>query len=276
MGENPWAQFILAPTAVQLAIQALRLRFLPQDEEELELFPYLRQAIHNDKATPILSARYLNLSRDSRGTKQATSVVVTVNPQHVATLTSGVVILFQKRKVELAFSASCFSQSRNCWRYGHATQWCPATHLTCPICVLHHTRAAHRCQNPTCSWSGNNKPVPSCCPTSPPHCCNCGNDHTATFKECLARPRPAVPSRNPTPEPQGHDHIDVAVDGDQAPSTSPRGAGPSQMDLVIPRQPPQAGPPRPGSTQGFGGPFPLEEPRPSPAPSARQVCLGNE
>jgi len=68
-----------------------------------------------------------------------------------------------------------------------------------PICALHHTCAAHRCQNPTCLWSWNHKPVPSCCPTSPPHCCNSGNDHTATFKECRARPRPTVPSRPPSP-----------------------------------------------------------------------------
>ena len=112
MGENPWAQFILAPTAVQLAIHALPLRFLRQEEEEL--FPYLRQSILNDKVTPILSARYLNPSRDSRGTKQATSVVVTVDPQHFATLTSGVVILSQTCKVELAFSASHSFQCRNC------------------------------------------------------------------------------------------------------------------------------------------------------------------
>jgi len=110
--ENPWAQLILAPTAVQLSIHALPLCFLPQDEEEL--FAYLRQAILNRKATPILSARYLDPSRDSRGTKQATSVVVTLDPQHFATLTSGVVILSQKRLVELAFSAIRSSQCRNC------------------------------------------------------------------------------------------------------------------------------------------------------------------
>jgi len=104
VGENPWALFILAPTTVLLAIHTLPLRFLPQDEEEL--FPYLRQAILNNKATPIPSARSLNPSRDSRATKQATSVVVTVDPQHVAALPSGVVILSQKRKVQLAFSAS--------------------------------------------------------------------------------------------------------------------------------------------------------------------------
>jgi len=104
VGENPWCPLVLAPTAVQLAIHGLPLRLLPHHEEEL--FPYIRQAILNDKATPVLSARYLNPDRDSRGTKQATTVVVTVDPQHVSALTSGVFILSQKRKVELAFSAN--------------------------------------------------------------------------------------------------------------------------------------------------------------------------
>jgi len=120
VGENPWCTLVLAPTAVQLAIHGLSPRFLPQDEEEL--FPYLRQAILNDKATQILSARYLNPSRDSSETKQATSVVITVDPQNVSALTSGVVLLLQKPKVELAFSASKTSQCKNCWRYGHAHQ----------------------------------------------------------------------------------------------------------------------------------------------------------
>jgi len=166
VGENPWCTIVLAPTAVQLAIHGFPLRFLPQDEEEL--FPYIWQAILNDKASQILSARYLNPSRDSRETKQASSVVITVDPQNVSALTSGVVILSQKRKVDLAFSSSRTAPCKNCWRYGHAHQRCPATHPTCPICVLPHTRAAHRCQNPTCPRSGNNKPVPSCGPTSPP------------------------------------------------------------------------------------------------------------
>jgi len=115
VGENPWCALVLAPTAVQLAIHGLPLRFLPQDEEEL--FPYLRQAILNDKATPILSARYLNPSQDSRETKQATSVVITVDPHNVQARTSGVVILSQKRKVELAFSSSKTSQCKNCVRW---------------------------------------------------------------------------------------------------------------------------------------------------------------
>jgi len=277
VGENPWCTLVLAPTAVQLAIHGLPLRFLPQDEEEL--FAYIRQAILNDKATQILSARYLNPSRDSRETKQATSVVITVDPHNVSALTSGVVILSQKRKDQVAFSSSRTSQCRNCWRYGHAHQRCPATHPACPICALHHTRAAHRCQNPPCPRSGNNKPVPSCCPTSPPHCCNCGGDHTATFRECAARPPPSVPTRtnSPAPAPTGQDPMDLAVDGGPAPTTPPTRASPLEVDLVTPRQPPPAGrSTRPGTTGGFGGPLPLEEPSPSPAPLSRRVRPGNE
>jgi len=104
VGENPWCTLVLAPTAVQLAIHGLPLRFLPQDEEEL--FQYICQAILNDKATPVLSAWYLNPDRDYRSNNQATSVVVTGDPQHVPALTSGVFSLLQKRKVELAFSAN--------------------------------------------------------------------------------------------------------------------------------------------------------------------------
>ena len=274
VGENPWCTLVLAPTAVQLAIHGLPLCFLPQDEEEL--FPYIRQAILNAKVTLVLSARYLNPDRDSRSTKQATSVVVTVDPQHVSALTSGLFIFSQKSKVELAFSANRTSKCRNCWRYRHAHQLCPATHPTCPICVLHHTRASHRCQNPTCPRSGYNKPVPSCCATSPPHCCNCGNDHTAMFKECPAQPSPVSPIRPSSTIPPGQDSMDMAVDGDPAPATPPARAGPTEVDLVTTRQPPPAGPPRSGTTRGFGRPLPLEAQSPSPAPFDRRARPSNQ
>jgi len=113
----------------------------------------------------------------------------------------------------------------------------------------------------------------------PPCCCNCGNDHTATFRECPARPPPSVPSRTsfPAPAPTGQDPMDLAVDGGPAPTTPPTGKGPLEVDLVTPRQPPPAGPStRPGTTHGFGGPLPLEEPSPSPAPFTRRVRPGNE
>jgi len=185
-------------------------------------------------------------------------VVLIVDHQHVSALTSGVFILSQKGNVELAFSANGTSKWRNCWRYGHVHQRCPATHQTCPICALHHTPAAHRCQNPTCPTGGNNKPVQSCCPTSPPHCSNCANDHTARFKECSAQPGPTGPTRPTSPAPAGPDPMYMAVDGGPERSTSPARAGPTEVDLVTPRQPPPAGPPCPGTTQGFAGPRPLE------------------
>ena len=152
----------------------------------------------------------------------------------------------------------------------------PATHLTCPICALHHTRASHSWQNPTCPRSGNNKPVPSCCLTSPPHCCNCGNDHTATFKECPAQPDPVSPTGPSSTIPPVQDPMDMAVDGGPAPSTPPARAGPDEVDLVTPRQPPPAGPPSPGPIQGFCGPLPQDAQSPSPALSDRRAHLSND
>jgi len=113
----------------------------------------------------------------------------------------------------------------------------------------------------------NNKLVPSCCPTSPPHLCNCGNDHTTTFKEGLARPGPTGPTRPTSPGPPGQDPMDMAVNGIPAPSPPPASVGPTVVHLVIPRQPPPARPPCPSSTQGFGSPLLLEGQSPSPAPS---------
>jgi len=143
------------------------------------------------------------------------------------------------------------SRFRNCSRYRHAHQRCPAIHPTCPICALHHTLAAPRCQHPTCPRGGNHTPVPSCYPTSRPNYCNCGNHHTPIFKECPARHGPA-------------------------PSTLLAGPGPTEVALVTPRQPPPAGPLRPGTTQDFGGPLPLKAQSPSPAPFHCRARPGNE
>ena len=203
-------------------------------------------------------------------------MVVTVNLLHLSALTSGVVILSQKCKVELAFSANRTSQCKNCWRYGHAHQRFPATHPMCLICALHETRAAHRCQNPTCPRGGNDKPVTFCCPSSSPHFCNCGNDHPATFKECPARPLRTVPTRASSPDQPGQDPMDMAVNGGPAPSTSPTRMSPSQVDLVTLRQPLLAGPPRPRSIQDFGGPLPLQAPSPSPSLSNGRVRPSNK
>lgn len=112
VGNNPWCNQVRAPTAVQLAIQwhGLPLQFLTHDEEAH--FPYIKGGILNDKGSPVRSARYLNPSSDSQETKEATSLVVTVDTLHVSTLSSGVVILLQNHTVKLAFFTSRTSSVR--------------------------------------------------------------------------------------------------------------------------------------------------------------------
>jgi len=70
--------------------------------------------------------------------------------------------------------------------------------------------------------------------------------------------------------------MDMVVDGGPARSTAPARAGPTEVDLVTPRQPPPAEPPRPGTIPGFGGPLPLEGQSPSPTPSNRRARPRND
>ena len=187
-GSNPWLTFTLAPTTVQLAIHSIPCAVHPDDDDQL--YPFLKQSIENAKETMIISARYLNKDRDSRLSKKATSVVVSVDPDDVGKLISGIFLFSERRKVEKGVQANRYTQCSNCYRYGHASARCTQKHPTYPYCALHHTRSAHRCQNPTCPKGGHEKPVSGCCPTSPPHCPNCGCDHDAFSLECRARPVP--------------------------------------------------------------------------------------
>jgi len=203
-------------------------------------------------------------------------VVVTVDPQHVSALTSGVFILSQKCKVELAFSANRTSQCRNCWRYGHAHERCPPPTrraLFVRFTILARLTDVRIPPAPGAGTISQSHPVVR---PRPPHCCNCGNDHTATFKECPAQPDPVSPTGPSSTIPPVQDPMDMAVDSGPAPSTPPARAGPDEVDLVTPRQPPPAGPPSPGPIQGFGGPLPLEAQSPSPAPSDRRAHLSND
>ena len=77
-GSNPWLTFTLAPTAVLLAIHSIPCAVLPDDDDQL--YSFLKQSIENAKETPIIPARYLNKDRDSRLSKKATSVVISVDP----------------------------------------------------------------------------------------------------------------------------------------------------------------------------------------------------
>ena len=165
-GSSPWLSFFLAPTAVQLAIHSVPIDVLPDDDDQL--FSFLKSSILNTKAVEISAARYLNKDRASRVSKQATAVFVSVDPDDLQRLLPSFLLFSERLKVEKTVNANRYTQCNNCYRFGHPSQRCKQTHPSCPFCALHHTRSAHRCQNPTCPKGGNSQPILGCCPTSPP------------------------------------------------------------------------------------------------------------
>jgi len=186
-------------------------------------------------------ARYLNQSRAARHTKQATWVVVSVNPDDVPSLLPAIFLFSKRLKVQKTTQANRYTQCTNCYRFGHASARCTQKHPTCPYCALHHTRSAHRCLNPTCPKGGDSKAVSGCCATSPPHCPHCGDDHDAVSRECRARP---VPPPQPEARPPSDEELsdassdseeamDVGDDGRPAPPT-PEAPSAQTIDLSTP------------------------------------------
>ena len=197
--------------------------------------------MQNAKVIPIRSARYLNKDRDLRLSKEKTSLVVSVDPEHVEHLLTRLFLFSERLKVEKMVQANRYTQCTNCYRFGHASQCCKQKHPSCLYCSLHHTRAAHRCQNPTSPKGGHEKPISSCCPTSPPHCPNCGCDHDAFSRECKARPVPP-PRQEPPPHSEddaassldGEEDMEMYGDGPPVPAT-PEAPRAQPVDLTTPR-----------------------------------------
>ena len=236
-GFSPWLSFSLAPTAIQLAIHSVPIDVLPDDDDQL--FPFLKSSILNAKTVEISAARCLNKDRASRISKQATSVVVSIDPDDVQKLLPSFFLVSERLKVEKTVNANRYTQCTNCYRFGHASHRCKQSHPSCPICALHHTRSAHRCQNPTCPKGGNSRPISSCCPTSPPHCPNCGCDHDAFSRECRARATPpprreAPPSKAEESGSTGEEDLEMEDDGGQTPSTPKTGTA-QAVHLTTPR-----------------------------------------
>jgi len=69
-----------------LAIHSIPTHILPDDDEQLLTF--IKNSILNAKVVTIGTARYLNKDRAARGTKQPTSMVVSVHPDDVPVLLS--------------------------------------------------------------------------------------------------------------------------------------------------------------------------------------------
>ena len=254
-GSSPWLSFSLAPTAIQLAIHSVPIDVLPDNNDQL--FPFLKSSILNAKAGKICAARYLNEDRAARISKQATLVVVSVHPDNVQKLLPSFFLFSERLKVEKTVNANRYTQCNNCYRFSHASQRCKQTHPSGPFCALHHTRSAHRCQNPTCPKGGNSRPISGCCPTSPPHSPNCGCDHDAFSRECRARP--ALPPRPEAPASSldesgsdGEEDMEMEDDGGQGPST-PKTCTAQAVDLTTPRPQRRVAAPTDEASQPIGG-----------------------
>jgi len=169
-------------------------------------------------------------------------VVVSVNPYDVPILLPALFLFSKHLKVEKTTQANRYTQCLNCYRFRHAHPRCTQKHPTCPYCALPDTRSAHRCQNPTCPKGGDTKAVSGCCPTFPPHCPNCGDDHDACSRECKARPGPPPQPEAPPPSDEelsdassdSAEAMDVGNDGRPAPTT-PDALSALPIDLSTPR-----------------------------------------
>ena len=237
VGDNPWLPFRLAPTSVQLAIHSLPVPFTPDNDEDL--LPRLSESILNSKDVSILSTRLLNQDRAARLQKRAFSVVVNVEPDAVQTMLPAIHLYGSPRTVERAYSSSPRTQREKCWKFIHVKHRCKEEAPTCPFCSLNHTKAQHRCPNPSCPKGANLKPVLDCCPAAPAKCPNCGKPHSARSRDCSQPPRPPQPpQQTPIAPPLQSD----AYTMDTAP------------DTVVPLGAPALASPfsvRPGAPQGL-------------------------
>ena len=239
LGQAPRLSFHLAPNEAQLAIHSVPIAFRPEDPDEL--FPCLAESILNSKNIRILAARFLHPNARSREGKSATSVIVSVHPGDVPVMGSSIRLFSRSRTVERAYSSNSYTQCKNCWGYGHVAPKYPSVDPVCPLCSLNHTRASHRCPNPTCRGGGNTKATPGCCSSSPPRCINCEGAHTPTHRDCVSRPSPpsvrlsSAAEASVLPPPIG-DAMDTAADEDDlSPPASPTRSLQSAFEMAIPR-----------------------------------------
>jgi len=225
-----------------------------QDEN---LFSNLSNPILNSKDVSISAARFLNPNSQSSMEKRAYSVVVNIERDFVQTMLPSLYLFGNSRTVEKAYSSSPLLQCPKCWKYGYVKPLCKAESPTCPLCSLQHTKAKHRCPNPSSPRGGNLKAILGCCLASPARYSNCREAHLARSRDCPERPPPPAPRAAPAIEDYqavlDPDEIDVDTDAPQADPSRPAARGPTptrkasshrsrkkpQEPPPLPQQPPQ-------------------------------------
>ena len=160
VGNTSWDLLKPALNKTQPLIHSIPLACLPSDDDQL--FPSLHESICNASGDSILSALYLNPDPESCEQMRATSVVVTVTPPEAFTFLPSSYLSSQNRKVEQMFSSPKKSQCKKCLKFGQIANPCPSPLPLCPFCSLAHTKAEHRCPNPSCPKGGNLQPILVC------------------------------------------------------------------------------------------------------------------
>jgi len=226
VGNSTWDLFKPVPNETHLSIHSIPLAFLPSHDDQL--FPSLHESIRNAWGVSILSARYLNPDPESRGQKRATSGVVSVALPDAFALLPSFNLFSRNPRVEQMFSSSKNSQCRKCGTFGHISHRCPSTLPVCPCCSLAHTKADHRCPNPSCPKGGNLQQILDCCPSSVAYCPNCQEEHSACSRDCPSRPN-TTPDAPKVLSQQTQNSMDLAEDQ----------AGPSMVVRTALGAPPQ-------------------------------------
>ena len=150
LDKNPLKVFQLAPSGVDCAIHAIPLDLLQEFgalQDEKMLFKVMSEALSNAWQISLKQVRPLTPNPNKRQGKTATSVVVTLSPQHTTILGDSVRLFSAGHHVLVLNTATATAHCKNCFALGHHHTICKQKHANCPLCAKDHTHSAHRCSH---------------------------------------------------------------------------------------------------------------------------------
>ena len=185
--DGPLETFQLAPSGVDVAIHAIPLSLLSEVlEDDQALTQMFTDALSFSANVTPLQVRLLTPDAQKREGKTATTVVVTLSPDHARSLGSTVRLFSRARRVQILRTATATTHCTKCFGLGHHQTVCKQKHDTCPLCAKDHTHKAHKCfrKNEECPRGGHLRAVTGCCDVTPLLCINCKGAHAAFDPTC--------------------------------------------------------------------------------------------
>src|SRR5437588_11597645 len=144
--EGPIETFQLAPNGVDVAIHAIPLSLLFKViEDDQVLIQMFTDALSFSANVTPLQVRLLTLDVQKLEGKTATTVVVTLSPDHARSLGSTVRLFSRARRVQILRTATATTHCTKCFGLGHHQTVCKQKHDTCPHCAKDHTHKANKC-----------------------------------------------------------------------------------------------------------------------------------